>query len=268
MTLSKWQSKDITMSLTTKSMKKIIIIGATSGIGRELANLFAKAGNRVGITGRRQELLDSLQKNFESPAFGTDRNNQQTIETECFDVSVSDSVLHLQSLINKLDGLDLIIYNAGFGDPSPSLEWETDKKTVDINVNGFIEIVNWCFHYFVNQGWGHIAATSSIASNRGNSFAPAYSASKAFMSCYLEGLYLKAGRMKLPLYITDIQPGFVKTKEVKIKGQFWIVPLPKAGWQIFNGIESKHFRVYVSKRWRLIAVMMRIVPRFIYAKFG
>ncbi len=249
-------------------MKRIIIIGATSGIGRELARLYAKAGNRVGITGRRQALLDSLQKDFESLSPVSNTNNQRTIETECFDVQGSDNMVHLQSLINKLGGLDLIIYNSGFGDPSPALEWETDKKTVGINVNGFIEIVNWCFHYFVKQGWGHVAATSSIASNRGNSFAPAYSASKAFISCYLEGLYLKTRRMKLPLYITDIQPGFVKTKEINIKGQFWIVPLPKAGRQIFEGIESKRFRVYVSKRWRLIAVLMRIVPRFIYALFG
>jgi short-subunit dehydrogenase len=249
-------------------MKKIIIIGATSGIGKELAGQFAKAGNRVGITGRRNDLLEHIQKDYESSVTRNSTTDQRTIETECFDVTGSDNIIHLQSLINKLGGLDLIIYNSGFGDPSPTLEWEIDKKTVAINVNGFIEIVNWCFHYFVDQGWGHIAATSSIASNRGNSFAPAYSASKAFISCYLEGLYLKAGRMKLPIYITDIQPGFVKTKEINIKGQFWIVPLSKAGRQIFEGIESKRFRLYVSKRWRLIAVMMRVVPGFIYARFG
>ncbi len=249
-------------------MKKIIIIGATSGIGRELGGLFAKAGNRVGITGRRQELLDSLQNEFELPASSKTTTNERIIETACFDVRGSDNIVQLQSLIKKLGGLDLVIYNAGFGDPSPDLEWDIDKKTIDINVHGFIEIVNWCFHYFVSQGWGQIAATSSVAANRGNSFAPAYSASKAFMSCYLEGLYLKARRMKLPLYITDIQPGFVKTKEINIQGQFWIVPLPKAGRQIFEGIESKRFRVYVSKRWRLIAVMMRVVPRFVYAMFG
>lgn len=216
-------------------MKKIIIIGATSGIGRELANLFGNAGNHVGITGRRQELLDSLQKDFESSSFRKNTNNQQTIQTECFDVRSLDNVLHLQSLINKLGGLDLIIYNAGFGDPSPTLEWDTDKKTVDINVNGFIEIVNWCFHYFVHQGWGHIAATSSIASNRGNSFAPAYSPSKAFISCYLEGLYLKAVRMKLPLYITDIQPGFVKTKEIISRDNSGLYPSLKLAGRFLMG---------------------------------
>ena len=239
-------------------MKKVIIIGATSGIGKELANRFVKAGYRVGITGRRGELLDELQLNMK----------KGSIETECFDVTGPENISRLQSLISKLGGMDLLLYNAGFGDPSPTLDWQIDKKTIDINVNGFIEIVNWSFHYFTQQGWGQIAATSSVASNRGNSFAPAYSASKAFMSCYLEGLHLKTRRMKLPIFITDIQPGFVKTKEINIKGQFWVVPLPKAGKQIFQGIESKRFRIYVSKRWRLIAVLMRMVPRAVYAWVG
>lgn len=246
-------------------MKKVIIIGATSGIGKELAGRYAKAGYQVGITGRRQHLLDQLQDETSHAGIS---HNYQIFETECFDVTGTNNIIHLQSLITKLGGLDLLVYNAGFGDPSPTLEWQTDKKTVDINVNGFIEIVNWSFHYFTQQGWEHIAATSSVASNRGNSFAPAYSASKAFISCYLEGLFLKARRMKLPVFITDIQPGFVRTKEINVKGQFWVVPLDKAGRQIFEGIESRRFRVYVSKRWRLIAVLMRVVPRFIYALFG
>lgn len=248
-------------------MRKIIIIGATSGIGRELAKLYAAAGHKVGVTGRREELLDSLQMEFtDSPKEALISDNR--IVTECFDVTGKENISHLQSLINKLGGLDLLIYNSGFGDPSPTLDWIIDKKMVDINVNGFIEIVNFSFNYFVRQGHGHIAATSSIASNRGNSFAPAYSACKAFISCYLEGLYLKAYRMKMPLFITDIQPGFVRTKDIKIKGQFWVVPVTKAVRQIFNAIENKRFRVYVSKRWWLIAKLMRMAPGFIYRRFG
>lgn len=244
-------------------MKKVIIIGATSGIGRELAICFVKAGYRVGITGRRKERLDDLRELFPD-SFG----DPSPIETACFDVTGKENVFHLQSLINKLGGLDLLVYNSGFGDPSPDLDWKIDKKTVDINVYGFIEIVNWCYHYFLKQGSGHIAATSSVASNRGNSFAPAYSASKAFISCYLEGLYFKCRKLKLPLFITDVQPGFVKTKDIDLKGLFWVVPLQKAGRQLFEGIESRRFRVYISKRWRLVAVLMRVVPRVIYYQFG
>jgi short-subunit dehydrogenase len=245
-------------------MKKVIIIGATSGIGRELARQYISAGCLVGITGRRNALLQSLQKEFNEAGEAGEKN----IFTECFDVTGKENIVHVNSLVNQLNGLDLLIYNSGYGDPSPSLDWTIEKNTVDVNVNGFLEITNWAFNYFVQQGHGHIAAISSVASNRGNSFAPAYSASKAFVSCYLEGLYIKAKRMKIPVFVTDVQPGFVKTKEINLKGLFWVVPLNKAVRQMVSGIESREFRVYVSRRWWLVAKLMKIVPRFIYRRIG
>ncbi|MCW3091858.1 MAG: family NAD(P)-dependent oxidoreductase [Ferruginibacter sp.] len=238
-------------------MKKVIIIGATSGIGRALAILYAKNNWLVGATGRRRTLLDSLQHEFP--------NN---VITECFDVTKEDNIECLKNLTQQLGGLDLLVYNSGYGEPSAELDWEIDKDTTSINVNGFIEIVNFTFNYFVLEGKGHIAATSSIAGNRGNSFAPAYSASKAFMSNYMEGLYLKAQRLKLPIDVTDIQPGFVKTKMAKGEGHFWVATVDKAARQIYSGIKNKKHRVYVTKRWWLIAKLVKILPMFIYKKIG
>src|SRR5678809_984056 len=194
--------------------RRVIIIGATSGIGLELAQLYIKAGDRVGITGRRSHLLDDLQNQFPSQ-----------VVTECFDVMGNDNIVHLASLIHKLDGLDLLIYNSGYGDVSDTLDWEIDKRTTLTNVNGFVEIVNYTFNYFVKQGGGQIAATSSIAAIRENSQAPAYSASKAYMSMYMAGLFLKARRIKkvdpkINIAITDVQPGFINTKMAKGKGRF------------------------------------------------
>ena len=249
-------------------MQHIIIIGATSGIGRELASLYAGRGYRLGITGRREQLLQSFREEFSSALPRSANGESHLIATACFDVTGNDNIAHLQSLVHQIGGLDLLIYNSGFGDPSPELDWEIDKKTVDINVRGFTEIVNWAFRYFVNQGYGHIAATSSVASNRGNSFAPAYSASKAFISTYLEGLYIKSERMKLPIFVTDIQPGFVRTKEINVKGQFWVVPVKKAARQIFRAIERKKFRAFISRRWWLVARLMHLAPRFLYSKIG
>jgi short-subunit dehydrogenase len=105
--------------------QKVIIIGATSGIGRELATIYAKKGYFVGITGRRNELLLSLQKKF-----------PKNIVTECFDVTGKENIPHLQTLIQKLDGLDIIIYNSGYGDVSNELDWDIEKRTTDVNVNG------------------------------------------------------------------------------------------------------------------------------------
>lgn len=237
--------------------KKIIIIGATSGIGRALATLYAGKGYYVGITGRRNELLLSLQKKF-----------PKNIVTECFDVTQNENIPHLQSLIQKLDGLDILIYNSGFGDLSESLDWDIEKHTTDVNVNGFVEIVCYAFNYLINQGNGQIVCTSSVAAVRGNSQAPAYSASKAFESIYMEGLYFKAKKLKKDVAITDIQPGFVDTGMGKGEGKFWVATADKAARQMYTAITRKKKKAFVTKRWWLIAVILKWMPNFIYKKIG
>lgn len=238
-------------------MKKVIIIGATSGMGRELAKLYATSNCLVGITGRRKDLLNTLQQQF-----------PDNILTECFDVTGNENIEHLKNLLQQLGGMDLLIYNSGYGDTSKNLDWEIDRQTTLTNVNGFVEIVNFAFNYFTKQGQGQIAGTSSIAAIRGNSWAPAYSASKAYMSNYLEGLQIKAARMNQKIFITDIQPGFVKTKMAKGKGQFWVAPAEKAAKQIFTAIKNKKRRVYITKRWWLIAKIVKWMPFWMYKKFG
>jgi short-subunit dehydrogenase len=238
-------------------MQRIIIIGASSGIGSELAKLYIKNNDIVGITGRRCELLLELQNTY-----------PKQVCVECFDVTASENIFHLASLIEKLGGLDVLIYNTGFGDVSKDLNWQIDKQTVQTNVNGFIEIVNYAFNYFAKKGSGRLAATSSIGSIRGNSWAPAYSASKAFMSTYMEGLHMKAKKMKLDIAVTDILPGFVNTKMAKGNKQFWVVKVEKAARQIFKAIERRKRRVYVSPRWRMIAWILKWMPYGIYRRIA
>lgn len=238
-------------------MKKVIIIGATSGIGRELATLYAKIGYFVGITGRRNELLVSLQNKF-----------PKNIVTECFDVTGKENIPHLQTLVQKLDGLDILIYNSGYGDISKELDWDIEKRTTDVNVNGFIEITCYAFNYLVNQGHGQLACISSIASIRGSSYAPAYNASKAFESNYMEGLYYKAIRLKKDIAVTDIEPGFVKTNMAKGKNRFWEATPEKAALQIYEAIKNKRKKAYITKRWRLIAWLLKWMPLFLYKKIA
>lgn len=239
------------------SLKKVIIIGASSGIGRELAVLYATKGYMVGVTGRRYDLLISLQDQF-----------PKNIVMESFDVSGKENILYVQSLIQKLDGMDILIYNSGFGKTSKTLEWEIENETTKVNVNGFIEIVCFAFNYFVNQGFGQIAATSSIASIKGNSVAPAYGASKAFMSNYMEGIYLKARKLNKLISVTDIQPGFVDTSLSKGEGKFWEATPSKAAAQMYLAIRNKRKRVYITRRWWLVAMLLKLMPDFMYNKFG
>ncbi len=238
-------------------MKNAIIIGATSGIGKELANQYIRLGWKVGITGRRKELLDEIKK-----------QEPDKVSTACFDVQGDENVLRINDLIQQLNGMDLFIYNAGFGDISNQLDWEIEKKTYLTNVKGFIELVHFAFNYFIEKGDGQIVVISSIASIRGNSFAPAYSASKAFASNYCEGLSLKANRLKKKVVITDVQPGFVATGMTKGKGRFWETPVSKAVSQIVKAISQRRRRVYVTRRWALVAWIMKWVPWFVYKRIG
>lgn len=238
-------------------MKKIIIIGATSGIGKELALRYLKEGHTVGVTGRRKELLEELQQQY-----------PQQVYIESFDVTGTNNTTHLNALIQQMGGMDVFVYNSGMGDISKQLNAGLEISTTQTNVNGFVELTVHAFNYFATQGHGHIAATSSVASTRGNSWAPSYSASKAYMSTYMEGLAMKAERMKLTIAVTDIQPGFVKTKMAKGEGLFWVADVEKAVTQIYKALEQRRRKVYITKRWALIAWLMKQMPYAFYKKMG
>jgi short-subunit dehydrogenase len=238
-------------------LKKVIVIGATSGIGKRLAEIYAGQGWQVGVTGRRKELLEQISNKY-----------PQQIQYECFDVTKNEPVTHLEKLIANLAGLDLLIISAGNGEPSEELDWSIDKTTIDTNVNGFAALANYGFNYFVKQGHGQLAVISSVSANRGGSHAPAYNASKAFQSSYFEGLSIKAKKMKKNIAVTCIEPGFVDTKMAKGDGIFWLVPVDKAARQIIAGIEKRKRKVYISKRWRLIAWLMRNMPYWVYKRIG
>jgi short-subunit dehydrogenase len=235
---------------------KIIIVGATSGIGRELAQQYYQLGNTVSVTGRRQELLLQLQRQHPG------------IHTGCFDVQSASVVEGVMSLITHMDGLDLLIYCAGYGYPSNDLVAEVEIDSTATNVMGFVKIASFTFNYFREQGHGQLAVISSVAALRGNSHSPAYSASKAYVSNYAEGLNIKARKLQVDIVVTDIRPGFVKTKMAKGYGQFWVAPVEKAARQIRAAIAAKKRVVYVTKRWRLIAIILTRLPFGIYRKIG
>jgi short-subunit dehydrogenase len=233
-------------------MQKIVIIGASSGIGRELARRYAAAGHQVGATGRRQDLLDSLALEYPN-----------RIITACYDAAGLEAITQLAALTQRLGGLDLLIYCAGWGDLSESLDWAIDKATVDVNVNGFLPAIHFGWDHFLRQGHGHLVTISSIAGIRGNRHSPAYSAAKSFQSTYFEGLYIKARRLTIPLYVTDIQPGFVDTKMAK-GPRFWVAPVGKAAAGIIRAITRRRRRACITRRWWLVAGLFRWLPGWVY----
>jgi short-subunit dehydrogenase len=165
-----------------------------------------------------------------------------------------------------MGGVDLVIISSGYGDLNHQLQWSIEKDTIDVNVSGFTLIAGIAFQYFLDKGSGHLVGISSIAALRGNRIAPAYSASKAYVSNYLEGLRQRAVRSKKPIFITDIKPGFVKTPMSKGNNLFWISTAGEAAQQIYDAIRNKKKMAYITRRWRLIAWIMKVAPDWLYNK--
>ena len=237
--------------------KNAVVFGATSGIGRELSKLLVNDGYTVVITGRRKDRLESLQQ--ENPDSFLIRQHDIT--------DIEDTGIFFEELADRMDKVDLIVHNSGIAENNFDLDWEKDLPTLNTNVLGATRIYQLSYNYFKKQGYGHLVGITSMASLVGNRHVPAYHASKAFQSNYIGSLWMKAKRTKkAKIHVTNILPGYVDTDIITGK-TFWMASVDKATRQIYSGIKKKKRRVYVTKRWRLVALMMRILPPGILIKF-
>ena len=164
-----------------------------------------------------------------------------------------------------MQGLDLLVLSSGTGKINPALDPGIEKFTNEVNVAGFTAVADWAINYFEKQGHGHFAAITSVAAIRGSRYAPAYNASKAYQVNYLEGLRQRLFHLKKPIYITDIRPGFVDTA-MAAGNVFWMATVDKAAKQILHAIKNKRKVVYIIKRWRIIAILLRLIPGFLYER--
>lgn len=235
---------------------KIIIVGATSGIGKSIAEYYAAENHAVGITGRRTGKLEEIKNNFPNakifPVFMDVANTEESRQK-------------LGELINEMGGCDVLIINAGVGFPKAT--YEQELQVVDINARGFMALANYGYEYFKTQKKGHLVGISSVAATRSSPYAPEYHASKAFMSSYLEGLGYRSAKWYNDIHVSDIRPGFVETAMTEEnKTMFWVATPQKAARQIAEAIESKKAVAYVTKRYVLIAWLMKLMPDWIYTK--
>jgi len=234
---------------------KAIIIGATSGIGRELAKQMSDYGYIVGITGRRSELLVSLEEELSHKCF------KLTMDL----TDISESVKGLHTLLGDMGDVNVVVINAGTGNVDPAFPLSGELETVAVNVAGFTAMANVAYHYFADKGEGHIVGTSSIMALRGGP-CTSYNASKAYISSYLEGIYCRSCLEGHNIFVTDVRPGFVDTGMAKGDGIFWMASVEKAAKQIFNAIQAKRRIVYITKRWKLIGFILSRMPFRLYLK--
>jgi short-subunit dehydrogenase len=239
------------------NMLNAIVFGATSGIGKQLAAYLVTDGYKVAITGRRLELLNAIKD--------TNPNQYVVLENNVQDIANTETVF--KQIIEQFKSIDLVIHCSGIGYENPELDWHKEHETIKTNVLGATRIYDLAFNMFKAQGFGHLASISSIASLRGNRFSPSYFASKAYQVNYLESLYFKSKEVKGgKVYITDIRPGFINTKMALGNDIFWMTSLQKASQQIYKAIKRKKRCVYISKRWILIAWVLKIVPSWLMKK--
>lgn len=232
--------------------ERAIIIGATSGIGRALAVELHSRGYTIGITGRRVERLRKLQRDL-----------GERVYTSFMDVTrLKDSLIRLESLAEEMGGVDIIILNAGVSNLRDGNDRETELQVVDVNVRGFASLAAYSFARFERQGHGHLVGISSIASLFGWGLSAPYNASKAFVRIYLQGYRQKANHSDADITVTDLQPGFVESEmtEGRKKNFFWVAPAATAARQMADAIERKSDHAYITRRWRLIAWLLKMIP--------
>ena len=238
-------------------MKNAIIFGATSGIGKSLTEILIKEGYRVAITGRRLEKLEALQKKYKNKVLVKQNDIQIVEEVEKV----------FNQIVAEFGTIDMVIQSSGVGFVNPKLHWIKEEQTINTNVLGVTKLYTLSYNLFKKQQFGHLVGISSIASLRGNRASPVYFASKAFQKSYLESLYLKTKTIKSnKVFITDIRPGFVDTPMALGDNLFWMSPLDKAAKQTYIAIKKKKRVAYITKRWRLIAWVLKIVPAWLLKK--
>lgn len=232
-------------------MKKAIVIGASSGIGRTLALVLSQHEYTLGIAARRIEKLRELQTEIGAP-----------VSVCQMDIARPHEAIQVfQRLIQEMGGVDLVVICAGTGYLNPDLEYTKEQHTIDVNVSGFVAMADAAFHYFMQRGAGHLVGVSSIGALRGSAEAPAYSSSKAFVSVYLQSLRRLAKKKRAHITVTEIQPGFVDTAMAKSDHVFWLESVHVVAEQIYAAIRRKKKHMYVTRKWRLIAWVFKLLPR-------
>jgi short-subunit dehydrogenase len=244
----------------TARLSKVVVVGASSGIGEAMARQLADAGAQVAIVARRQSELDRLAA--ERPG---------KLRAYVHDVSNVDEVPELFERIERdLGGIDGLIYAAGV---MPKIEeseyaFEKDRAMVLVNLLGAMAWMNRAAARFEAARSGTILGISSIAGERGRRGNPAYCTTKAALSTYLESLRNRCSRYGVN--VVTIKPGFVDTVMTRgMKGLFWLISAEKAA-QLSLAVARKgsSASAFVPARWSLVALIVRLIPSFVFRKLN
>lgn len=250
-------------SIVELPWKHAIIVGASSGIGAELARMLGHSGCRVALVARRADLLERLAQEINAAA------PSATATAYPHDVTCYEEVPSLfQQICRDLGGLDLVIYAAGV---MPSIaedefDFSKDRSIVEVNLLGGIAWLNEAALRFRRAGEGTIVGISSVAGDRGRRGNPVYCASKAALATYLEALRNRLARYGVA--VVTIKPGPVDTPMTAGQKLPLMIPPQRAAKAILAAAARRTHTAYVPGVWRLIMFVIRAIPSFIFRKLN
>lgn len=237
--------------------KNAIIVGASSGIGMEVAKVLLSDGWQLGIAARREDKL--LELNSMAP---------ERIKVMAIDVTQPDAGERLLSLIDEIGGMDLYFHASGIGRQNRNLKADIELRTMETNAVGFTRMIGTAYRYFAQRGEGHIAAITSIAGTKGLGPAPAYSATKALQATYLQALEQQSRQSGLRIRFTDIRPGFVDTALLNGDFKYPMLLQPAAVARDIVGsiYKRRHVRI-IDLRYRILTFFWRLIPNWLWRRF-
>lgn len=243
-------------------MKRIIVIGASSGMGYKVASDFARMGWKVGVAARRTEPLAALQSLY-----------PDNVQYTYIDVTASDAVKRFCDLIERLGGMDVMLLCAGTGWNNPELDQAKDMHTLQVNVMGFTRMVNAAYKYFkdtANVSRGQIAAITSIAGTKGIGISATYSASKAYQSRYLQAIDQLAHQQHVNVAVTEIRPGFVNTDLLDVSRHNYpmLMSVDYVAPRIERAILRRRRVTTIDSRWAVVTALWRLIPNPIWRRIA
>ena len=223
-------------------MKRAIVIGASSGIGREVSKLLLADGWIVGVAARREDRLMEIKS-----------ANPGMVEVMRIDVTAADAPGRLLELARRLGGVSLFVYCSGVGRQNAGLDSDVELSTVDVNVKGFTAMVDTMFNYMA----------------KGLGVAPSYSATKAYQNTYIQALEQLSNMRRLHLRFTDIRPGFVDTDLLSGSGGYpMLMDKETVARQMLRAIYAHRHVHVIDWRYRLLVFAWRLMPRWLWRKLN
>ena len=242
----------------TTNERRAIVMGGTSGIGMEVVRELCREGWQVGVAARREDVLMQLQADIDG-----------VVAVRRIDITDESAGEQLLQFIDSVGGIDLYFHSSGIGFQNPNLDTDRELATVETNALGFTRMVDVAFRYFCDQKrLGHIAVISSIARTKGLGAAPAYSATKRYVSHYLECLEQLCAIRRLPnIHIHDIRPGFVRTPLIADGNTYPMQLDPgRVARSIVRGIMHDRSVITIDWRYQLLVGLWQLIPRWLWVR--